>query len=89
MFEGNPDADNIVGTIINELGSHAKTFSHSRHIHADKLKAIQLNITELESDNILQDKVLSIHHSSIISLMQTRATKIVENNIGISRINTF
>jgi len=45
----------------------------------DKLK---LKILPLESDNDLQDKVLSVHHACIISLTQTPAYKIIENQDG-------
>lgn len=89
MFLGNKDADSIVEAIIGELGSHAVTLSHSRHIHIDKLKSMNLNIIELESDNLLQDKVLSVHHSSIISLTQTPSIKIIENQEGKSFITTY
>ena len=66
MFQGNANAPQIVQTIIGELGSHAVTLSHSRHIHIDKLKGLGLNILELESDNDLQDKVLSVHHATCL-----------------------
>lgn len=89
MFDGDAQADAKVKTIIAELGSHATTLSHSRHIHIDKLKAIGLKIFELESDNDLQDKVLSIHHSTIISMTQSKCIKIIENQIGTAVINTF
>jgi membrane-bound ClpP family serine protease len=89
MFDGNPNATQIVQTIIGELGSHAVTLSHSRHIHIDKLKALGLSILELESDNDLQDKVLSVHHATIISLTQTPSVKIIENQEGKSFITTY
>jgi len=89
MLFGDPNADSISKTIISELGSHANTYSHSRHIHIDKLKSIGLKILELESDSDLQDKVLSVHHATIISLSQTKAIKIVENQIGTGVISTF
>lgn len=82
MFEGDGNADSKVGAIIKELGSHATTLSHSRHIHIDALRALGLKIVELETDNELQDKVLSVHHSAIISLTQTKSIKIIENQDG-------
>lgn len=89
MFYNDNDADSKVAAIIEELGSHALTLSHDRHLHMDLLKnKLGMNIEQLEDDQELQDKVLSIHHSTIISLTQTKAIKIIENHMGKSYINT-
>lgn len=82
MFFNDEDKEAKVEKIINELGSHALTLSHSRHLHLDYLKSLDLKILELESDEELQDLVLSIHHSCIISLTGTPAYKIIENQNG-------
>lgn len=83
MFSDDENRDFIVDGVINELGSHALTLSHDRHIPIDILKdRLGLKIIPLESDNDLQDKVLSVHHSCIISLTQTPAFKIIENQEG-------
>lgn len=83
MFADNYNKDKIVNRIIKELGSHALTLSHDRHIPIDILKdKLQINIIELESNDELQDKVLSVHHSCIISLTQTPAYKLIENQRG-------
>ncbi len=86
MFENDPDKDVVVEKIIREIGSHATTFSHSRHIHADMLKNLGLKIIYMESDPELQDLILSVHHCSIISLTQTPCIKIIENQLGNSYI---
>ncbi len=83
MFSNEPDKENLVTNVINELGSHALTLSHDRHLPIDILKGrLGLKILELESDDDLQDKVLSLHHACIISLTQTPAYKIIENQDG-------
>ncbi len=43
----------------------------------------------LEDDAELQDKVLSIHHSTMITISSTKAAKIIENQNGVSFINTI
>ena len=43
---------------------------------------IGLKIRRIEDDNTLQDLILSIHHSSIHTLTQTNAFKIIENQDG-------
>ncbi len=83
MFFSDADKDAKVSAIISELGSHALTLSHDRHLSIDILKTkLGLKILKLESDPDLQDKVLSVHHSSIITISQTNAYKLIENQDG-------
>ena len=88
MFEEDPDRETIVADIIQYLGSHAMTLSHSRHLHMPDLMDLGLKIESLEADQEFQDKVLSVHHSAVISIAQTKAVKIIENNIGKAYIQT-
>ena len=89
MFKDDKDKDEKVENIINYLGSHAMTLSHSRHIHMHDLKTIGLKIEEMEKDQELQDKILSVHHATTISISQTKATKIIENNLGKAYIQSI
>jgi ATP-dependent protease ClpP protease subunit len=83
MFDGDADKDKKVKTILAELASHALTLSHDRHLSIDILKdKLGLKIVSLESDSILQDLVLSVHHACIITLTQTPAYKLIENQDG-------
>ena len=41
----------------------------------------------LEDDNILQDKVLSLHHSYMITMDMTPALKIIENQNGKTMVS--
>ena len=75
--------------VVENIGSHALTKSHSRHLHIDYLRNLGLNIKALEDDAGLQDKVLSIHHSTMITISSTKAAKIIENQNGVSFINTI
>lgn len=89
MFEGVTNAEDKANNVVESIGSHALTKSHSRHLHIDYLRNIGLNITALEDDSELQDKVLSIHHSTMITISSTKAAKIIENQNGVSFINTI
>lgn len=83
MFDGDADKDKKVKTILAELASHALTLSHDRHLSIDILKdKLGLKIVSLESDSILQDLVLSVHHACIITMTQTPAYKLIENQDG-------
>lgn len=89
MFDGIPNAENKADNVVENIGSHALTKSHSRHLHIDYLRNLGLNITTLEDNAELQDKVLSIHHSTMITISSTKAAKIIENQNGVSFINTI
>lgn len=82
MFFNDTAKDSIVANIISKLGSHDATLSHGRHLHSKFLQDIGLKIEMMEEDQELQDLILSVHHSAIISITQTKTTKIIENNIG-------
>lgn len=89
MFCYDQDKDRKVKDIVDFLGSHTETLSHSRHLHIKELKSIGLKIEEMESDQTFQDRVLSVHHSTIISITQTKSTKIIENNMGKAFIQSI
>jgi len=82
MFRGNPDAEEKADNIINELGDHALTKSHARHLSASKCKEIGLNVEMLEDKQKLQEAVLTIHHACIQTLSDKSAVKIMENHKG-------
>lgn len=82
MFSEYPDSTDRAHKVVQSLGSHSATLSHSRHLDMKYLKGIGLEIEEMESDQTLQDLILSVHHSVIISISQTNTTKIIENNLG-------
>ena len=75
--------------VISEFGDHALTRAHDRHISVEKASDAGLNILSLESNQQLQDLVLSVHHSSIQTIAGTTAAKIIENQLGRSFIQTI
>lgn len=82
MLKNDKNQTKKLEKILYELGEHAVTLSHSRHISAEKCKEIGLNIFMIEEDNDLQDIILSIHHACILTLTRTNAIKIIENHNG-------
>lgn len=73
--------------IGNMLGKQATSKSHARHINPDVAESLGLKIVRLESDQALQDLVLTLHHAYTHTLAQTAATKITENHLGIAHVN--
>ena len=72
--------------IMTELADHTVSKSHGRHIPMQKCEEIGLRIERLENDQVLQDLVLSVHHSCIHTLSGTPTMKIIENQKGVAFI---
>jgi len=86
MLEGKEGAAATADRIITELGNHALTKSHARHLSMAKCQQMGLDVIALEDDPTLQDAVLSVHHACIHTLAATGAYKIIENHEGIAYI---
>lgn len=78
----------IIEGIIKELGDHSVSYAHNRHLSYSKCKDIGLEVRELESDQKLQDKVLSVHHIYYHTLSSSPAFKIIENQNGMAFIQS-
>ena len=82
MFQGDPNADQKADDIAGWLGNHGIFKTHGRPIARALAEQRGLNIFELESDQPLQDAVLSIYHAVAHSLGSTGAVKIIESHLG-------
>jgi len=82
MFKDERRPSRKINRIIKELGDHALTKSHARHLSMQKCKSIGLKVIPLEEDDQLQDAVLSVHHACMLTFSATPAVKIIENHIG-------
>lgn len=84
MFE--KEDKSIVTKIVNKLNEHDNSKAHGRHFDIKFCQEIGLKIVELESDQELQDKVLSVHHAYIHTMSATNVAKIIESQNGKSMI---
>lgn len=64
------------------LGDADEHKTHGRPINASLAKAKGLKIEELEADQILQDKVLSAYHATMVTFEKSNCVKIIENDLG-------
>ncbi|MEI6883558.1 MAG: ATP-dependent Clp protease proteolytic subunit [Bacteroidota bacterium] len=83
MFKNEPDCDVKANKIATWLGTASNHKTHGRPIPLNIAKDQGLKIVELESDQELQDKVLSVFHSSIVTIEVTNCIKLIENQNGI------
>lgn len=84
--EDNPKA--AADKVVNELGDHALTLSHDRHISASKADTeLGIKVEMLEADPELQERVLTVHHCCFQTISETPAFKIIENHLGVAQIS--
>lgn len=88
MLKDTENNQDIIEKIITELGDHSVSYAHNRHLSYEKCKEIGLNVKEMESDQELQDKVLSVHHIYYHTLSSSSAFKIMENQNGVAFIQS-
>ena len=87
MLKDDPDPNAKAQHIVDELGDHALTKSHARHLSASRCKEMGLVVASLEADQELQDAVLSVHHATMLTLAGTGAFKIIENHEGVASLS--
>jgi membrane-bound ClpP family serine protease len=89
MFDGDKDAHEKADAIVSELSDHILTKSHARHISATRASELGIVVTELEDDQVLQEAVLTVHHACVHSLSETAAVKLIENQNGVTYVNSI
>lgn len=83
MFKNKDDEGNLAKEISDWLGTNDEHLTHGRPINIQIAKEKGLIVTELEKDQNLQEKVLSVYHSTLITFEITKCVKIIENQNGI------
>lgn len=86
MFAGAADADSRAAAIASALSDHGTFKSHSRFIARDHAKSLGLVIDDMEADQALQDRILSVFHATTHTFSATAAVKLIENDRGKSFI---
>jgi ATP-dependent protease ClpP protease subunit len=82
MFKDETDANIKSKNIAEWLGKKDNHKTHGRPINYTTAKEKGLKIFELEDDQHLQEKVLSVFHATMATFEITHCTKFVENQIG-------
>ncbi|HDV0888203.1 TPA: ATP-dependent Clp protease proteolytic subunit [Enterococcus faecalis] len=78
MYETGTD-DEKINRIVEALNEHSSSLVHDRHYDIDKCLEIGLKVTALEKDKTLQDLVLSVHHSTHLTMERLNLNKIIAN----------
>jgi hypothetical protein len=83
-----PARSQKIDFIVARLTASASNAAHNRHIHHRECEEMGLKIKLLEdrSDRVLQDLVLTVHHTYMHTLANTPAIKIIENHLGRAQV---
>lgn len=80
MFKG--ETTELPSKIANYLSDHGNFNTHSKHVNLEASITLGLKIQQLESDQNLQEAVLSAFHATMHSFGMSPAAKIVANHKG-------
>lgn len=82
MFSDAADPQASAEKVADYLTNWEQFKSHSRRIDRDALRSLDVKIVDLEVDQELQDRVLSVHHCVNHLIDATPVVKLVENHNG-------
>ncbi len=89
MLASDKNREDKVNKIVDALSDHKNSLTHSRHIDALQAKEIGLIIEDMEDDDTLQDKILTVHHAFVHTLGRANVKKIIENHEGKALVQHF
>lgn len=87
MFAEDADATGKAEHVAQSLIDLGASISHSVHVSSEQCQLIGLKIEELEADPILQDLVLTVHHTYMHTFGKAPCIKIIENHLGSAIVN--
>lgn len=89
MFAGDPAGGQKATQIAERLSDHSHFKSHGRPIGRSRARDFGLLIDDMETDQELQDYVLSVYHCATITFDATPAVKIIENHNKVAFVKKF
>lgn len=81
MFKDRENARELAEATAGWFANYEIHQSHSLGISREAAEGQQVNVTNLEDDQDLQDAVLSVHHATIHTLSMGPSVKIIENHL--------
>lgn len=87
MFRGYADAAEKAKRVADYFADYGAHQSHSLGIDRDQARSVDVQVTNLEDDQPLQDAVLSVHHAALLTFA-VGPFKIIENHEGRAFVQT-
>jgi hypothetical protein len=82
MFQGQIDAQKKAEAITEYLSDYQQFMSHGRRVDREALRRVGVRVVDLEADQQLQDRVLSVYHAVSHTMALSGTVKIIENHLG-------
>lgn len=82
MLNGDREAEEKKNKILGLLCDHKRSAMHNRHFSHKDLESIGMKIKMMEDDDTLQDKILTLHHSFMVTFQKSNAAKLIESSNG-------
>jgi len=89
MFKGIQNADAIAKATASHFNDATKHKSHGRRIDRDEARANNIVVEDLETEQQLQDAVLTAYHLSVIIFEKSPAVKLMASSDGRSWMKNF
>jgi hypothetical protein len=83
------DRDNRISKIKDSLNNPTNTKEHSRHVHLAQARELGFIVEQLEDDQEFQEKVLTLHHAFMATLMMSNTSKLIESHHGKKLILSY
>lgn len=77
-----PEREQQAKDIAAELCDHDKLLTHGRPIDRNQLRQWGMIVDDLENDQQLQDKILTVYHACMHTFSASAVAKIIENHKG-------
>lgn len=82
MFAGETDGAEKAARIAGWFSDYTEFKSHGRRVSRDEARGLGLKVVDLEADDVLQDRILAVHHAVQHTLSGTGLVKGIENHHG-------
>lgn len=82
MLSGATNPTDAAESVIANLMDYSGTTEHSHHFLIDKCIDIGLTIEPIETNQVLQEHILSVHHCYMASFARSTSLKLIDNSNG-------
>jgi ATP-dependent protease ClpP protease subunit len=82
MLAGADDPAEAAKAAADWFGDAQQLLSHGRPVRRDEAREHGVDVKDLEADPELQDLVLSVHHTAMLTLTRTGTAKLIESHKG-------
>lgn len=80
MLGNDSNAGETADCIVNKLCEHEASGMHDRHFSYSTLEQLGMHVELMEKNDVLQDAILSVHHSFMATFQRGNVAKIIQSS---------